>query len=124
MSTEPYFCVYQLMIKLHLECDKPLKIVAYYSISTDHMDEVHLTDVPLMKQVLLEINECFGSSYHTFVVLPIFRSANGDNIDDLHMSFKFVSRIKGNTIVAALLSMILEMFKSSFYGTGEVDSIL
>lgn len=62
------------------------------------MVEVHLIDVPVMKQVLLEINECFGNSYHTFVVLPVFRSANGDNIDDLHMSFKFVSRIKGKSI--------------------------
>lgn len=46
-------------------------------------------------QVLLRIRECFGSNYLTLVMLPIFRSANGDDFDDANMSFRFSNRVKG-----------------------------
>jgi hypothetical protein len=46
-------------------------------------------------QVLLRISECFGSNFLTLVMLPIFRSANGDDFDDAHMSFRFSTRVKG-----------------------------
>ncbi|KAG0609564.1 hypothetical protein M758_8G193900 [Ceratodon purpureus] len=46
-------------------------------------------------KVLLRISECFGGNTLTLVVLPIFRSASGDDFDDAHMSFRFSNRVKG-----------------------------
>jgi len=46
-------------------------------------------------QVLLRISECFGGNYLTLVMLPIFRSASGNDFDDVHMSFGFSNRVRG-----------------------------
>lgn len=46
-------------------------------------------------QFLLRISEYFGGNYLNLVMLPIFRSASGDDFDDAYMSFGFSNRVRG-----------------------------
>lgn len=48
-------------------------------------------------QFLLRISEYFGGNYLTLVMLPIFRSASGDDFDDVLMSFGFSNRVRGTS---------------------------
>lgn len=46
-------------------------------------------------QVLHRTGECLGSSYVRIVMLPIFLSATGDDVEYSQMSKQLADRIKG-----------------------------
>jgi hypothetical protein len=78
-------------------------------------------------KVLLRISECFGGNYLTLVMLPIFRSATGDDFNDAHMSFGFSNRVKGfkpkTPMEERLAKMcVLPLFLAGILGSPNMES--